>query len=238
MSRMLEVRPKAGVVKGQTELSARPKWFDSQLARFYQGNPRKLGGWAAHVDATMAKLSFTGKCRGLLGWQDNSDVARLALGTHLKVQIEEGAALTNITPIRSTGTLAADPFTTVSGSPVVAVVHTAHGAILGDTVNYSGATAVGGITIDGDYVIEEITGSGGYKIRHSSDASSSATGGGASVVFTYEINIGLEHGGKGLGYGVGFRARTRIGMYGVDYALARGDKPLNGKIHITVTQEF
>ena len=44
--------------------------------------------------------------------------------------------------------------------------------------------------------------------------------------------------GFGLGYGVGFRARTRIGMYGVDYALARGDKPLDGKIHITMTQEF
>ncbi len=44
--------------------------------------------------------------------------------------------------------------------------------------------------------------------------------------------------GYGVGYGVGFRAQTRIGLYGVDYALGRDDKPLDGKIHITMTQEF
>jgi len=41
-----------------------------------------------------------------------------------------------------------------------------------------------------------------------------------------------------LGYGAGFRAPTALGIYGVDFAVRAGDSPLDGKIHVTVTQEF
>lgn len=44
--------------------------------------------------------------------------------------------------------------------------------------------------------------------------------------------------GFNLGYGCGFRAATAFGTYGVDYGLAAGDGPLDGKIHVSVTQEF
>jgi len=40
------------------------------------------------------------------------------------------------------------------------------------------------------------------------------------------------------GYGAGFRARTPVGIYGVDYGLAVGEGPLEGNIHVTLTQEF
>ncbi|UCH78962.1 MAG: BamA/TamA family outer membrane protein [Candidatus Coatesbacteria bacterium] len=40
------------------------------------------------------------------------------------------------------------------------------------------------------------------------------------------------------GYGAGFRAKTPVGIYGVDYGLAVGEGPLEGKIHVTITQEF
>ena len=35
-------------------------------------------------------------------------------------------------------------------------------------------------------------------------------------------------------YGVRSRARTRIGLYAADYAPPLGDKPLDGRKHITV----
>ena len=41
-----------------------------------------------------------------------------------------------------------------------------------------------------------------------------------------------------LGYGAGFRAATAVGTYGVDYGLAAGEDPLDGKIHVSITQEF
>jgi outer membrane protein assembly factor BamA len=44
--------------------------------------------------------------------------------------------------------------------------------------------------------------------------------------------------GLELGYGAGFRAATAVGTYGVDYGLAAGRPPLEGKIHVSITQEF
>jgi outer membrane protein assembly factor BamA len=39
-------------------------------------------------------------------------------------------------------------------------------------------------------------------------------------------------------YGAGFRTATPVGTYGVDYSLAAGESPLDGKIHVSITQEF
>jgi outer membrane protein assembly factor BamA len=41
-----------------------------------------------------------------------------------------------------------------------------------------------------------------------------------------------------LGYGAGFRAATAAGIYGVDFGLAAGRPPLEGKLHVSITQEF
>jgi outer membrane protein assembly factor BamA len=41
-----------------------------------------------------------------------------------------------------------------------------------------------------------------------------------------------------LGYGAGFRAATAVGTYGVDFGLAAGRPPLEGKLHVSITQEF
>lgn len=185
-----------GVVRDNTELSAKPRWVDSDRIRFVNGLPQKIGGWVKRVATT-----FTGKCRGMLGWSDASDVPRLALGTHLKLLVLEGASFFNITPIRETAALT-NPFTTVSGSDIVTVVDSTHGAIIGDTVEYSGASAVGGITIDGEYQIIGVTDADTYTIRHGADATSSATGGG-SVTAKYEINVGRIDTALGGGWGVG-----------------------------------
>ncbi len=47
------------------------------------------------------------------------------------------------------------------------------------------------------------------------------------------LEDGLE-----AGYGAGFRAGTPVGIYGVDYGLAFGAGPLDGMIHVTITEEF
>jgi outer membrane protein assembly factor BamA len=44
--------------------------------------------------------------------------------------------------------------------------------------------------------------------------------------------------GLELGYGAGFRAATGAGIYGVDFGLAAGRPPLEGKLHVSITQEF
>ncbi len=41
-----------------------------------------------------------------------------------------------------------------------------------------------------------------------------------------------------LGYGVGLRLQTRLGLVGIDYGLGEGDSFSNGKVHIGLTNEF
>lgn len=69
------------------------------------------------------------------------------------------------------------PFTTLNASATVTVAHTAHGMITGDKVTFRNATAVGGLTIAGEYTIT-VTGANAYTITAASNATSAATGGG------------------------------------------------------------
>ena len=197
---MVNIPISPGVIKDTSELAAsrrrsQRRWKDSSRIRFVGGFPQKLGGWAKRFNT-----QFIGICRGLLGWIDNSDIARLAIGTHAKLYALEGETYVNITPIRATESLT-NPFDTTSGSAIVTVNDTSHGANDQDYVEISGASAVGGITPDGNYqltLVDDNT----YTIEHSSSASSTVNGGGGSVTAKYEISIGRQEGAAGNGYGM------------------------------------
>lgn len=212
MGLLREIVIKPGVVKDETELAAHGRWTDSNRIRFVRGLPQKLGGWAKQVSST-----FDGKCRGLLAWQDAASVARLGVGTHTKLYALEGETFFDITPLRESGSLT-DPFTTTSGSAIVAVADAGHATVAGDYVNYSGASAVGGITIDGAYIVKTVVDGNNYTIEHSASASSSASGGG-TVAYEYEIHIGLEDGTQGTGYGVGTYGSGTYGTARSSYIL-------------------
>lgn len=197
MPRPKTYMPKPGVVKDETELAAAPRWTDSDRIRFVRGLPQKLGGWAAQFAST-----FDGKCRGMLSWIDNNNAVFTVIGTHKRLQVIINDVLSDITPVRETGTLANDPFTMVSGSKVVTVTDASHPNAVDDLVIFAGAAAAHGITIDGEYTVTASS-PGSYQIEHSSAATSSGTGGGASVTYEYLINVGLADSAQGLGYGVG-----------------------------------
>ncbi|MEK6572348.1 MAG: hypothetical protein AABZ61_13315, partial [Bacteroidota bacterium] len=41
-----------------------------------------------------------------------------------------------------------------------------------------------------------------------------------------------------VGYGIGFRVETSLGVLGVSYALGRGDTFSSGKIHFAIFNQF
>jgi hypothetical protein len=84
----------------------------------------------------------------------------------------------------STQTLGNDPFTTVSGSSLVTVVDTAHPLTQDSKITIAGATAVGGLTLNGTFPVTTITDANTFVIDTSTAATSGATGGGASVTYT------------------------------------------------------
>lgn len=86
----------------------------------------------------------------------------------------------------SEGSLGSNPFTTTLSSQYVSVAHTAHEQTQGSIAEFTGATAVGGLTLSGSYPVTSITSANAYVVDAGSAASSAATGGGASVTYVYE----------------------------------------------------
>ena len=82
-----------------------------------------------------------------------------------------------------------NPFAMTNTDATVTVTHVAHGARAGDTVIINGASAVGGLTLDGAYEIATVVDADTYTIEAASTATSTATGGG-TVLIEYEITIG------------------------------------------------
>jgi hypothetical protein len=104
-----------------------------------------------------------------------------------------------------------NPFTTTMGSPIVTVQDASGVAIEGGFVDYSGGTAVGGLTLNGEYQIQSVVDSSHYTITAASPATSGATGGGA-VSVTYDIIVPQSATATGVGYGLGAYG---IGAYGL-----------------------
>lgn len=94
-----------------------------------------------------------------------------------------------------------NPFTTTNGLSIVTVTDTNHGAITGDTVFFTGASAVGGLTIDGGYAVTYVD-ANTYTVDAGSSANASATGGG-TVIAEYELNVGSDVYSSLTGWGAG-----------------------------------
>lgn len=187
-----------GINYAVTTYSREGYWWDCDKIRFVDGSPKKLGGWQPYTTNIPS-----GIVRSLFVWSSLSGLKYVGIGTSKKFYVELSGTVSDITPLRNSVTLANDPFSTDNGSSIVEVTHTAHGALAGDTVVFSGATAVGGLTPSGAYVIVEVTDANTYTIDAGSNASSTATGGGASVDADYEINIGPDALSTLSGFGAG-----------------------------------
>ena len=189
----LTLRP--GVNKENTRYTNEMGWYDSDKIRFRQGTPEKIGGWVR-----ISANTFVGICRSLWAWVTLGAANLLGVGTNLKFYIENGGAYYDITPVRSLSTLT-NPFATTNTSTTVTVTDAAGGYITNDYVTFTGGTAVGGLTISGEYQIT-VTGSTTYTIQAASAATSTATGGG-TVYAVYQINVGPAYAVPLVGWGAG-----------------------------------
>jgi len=177
------------------------KYVDSQLVRFHYGKPERWKGWTYLPNPNETVI---GVVRDTHSWVTLDGNRYLAIGTDRKLYILEGSALYDITPIRETASLS-NPFTTVSGSPIVTVADAAHGADLGDFVTFDDGSAnnvLDGIELNNEFEITEIVDTDNYKITYSSNASGATAGGGGSVTATYQINTGPATSTYGYGWGI------------------------------------
>ncbi len=205
---------KSGVNRENTRYTSEGGWYECDKIRFRQGTPEKIGGWQ-RISAT----TFQGVARSLWNWITLGGLNLIGVGTNLKFYIESGGAYNDITPLRDTVTLT-NPFETTSGSPIVVVTDANSGYVDGDFVTYSGASAVGGLTLNGEYQITLTTTTNEYTIDAGSAASSSATGGG-TVTAEYQINVGTAFAIPITGWGAGSWSSGTWGVGGTSVESVR-----------------
>jgi len=196
----LKFRP--GINREITSYSNEGGFFDCEKVRFYAGFPEKIGGWIKQSDNT-----YQGTARALHNWVALDGSNFLGVGTHLKYYIEEGGNFNDITPTRKTSTNSIT-FSASNGSAELTVTDSSHGAVANDFVTISSAVSLGGnITasvLNTEHQITSVVNANSYKITVSATANSSDSGnGGSGVDGVYQINVGLDTGVGGNGWGAG-----------------------------------
>jgi hypothetical protein len=99
----LQFRP--GVSRESTNLANTGGFYACQWARFRSGSPEKINGWAL----PSADI-YIGECRNLVEWESLNSNYIVGVGTNLKYYLYIGGMYFDITPIRLSSNLAANPF--------------------------------------------------------------------------------------------------------------------------------
>ena len=198
---------KPGVNKENTRYTTEGGWYEADKIRFRQGSPEVIGGWQPFSAAT-----FQGVCRSLWNWVTLSGDNLIGVGTNLKFYINQGGLYYDITPIRATSTINNNPFA-LTASTTVTVTDTNHGCVTGDFVTFSGAVAIGsgGTNVTATVLNQQfqvtVLSADTYTIVISvtpnATAIAGSPGGGASVVATYQINVGPAIPVPLVGWGAG-----------------------------------
>ena len=186
---------KPGVNRENTRYTNEGGWYESNLVRFRQGTPEKIGGWQR-----ISASTFLGVCRSLWNWITLKGQNLLGVGTDKKFYIENGGAYYDITPFRTTITLT-NPFSTSAGLTTVTVTDINPGYRGGDYVTFYNSSAVGGLTILGTYQLTYFSGNT-YTIEAALPASGTAVGGG-TVYAVYQVNTGTGAVSSLVGWGSG-----------------------------------
>lgn len=194
----LQLRP--GVNREGTNYSNEGGWYECDKIRFRSGFPEIIGGWER-----LSNYTFSGVCKTLWNWVALNGYNLCGVGTNQKFYVESGGTYNDITPLTSASpvTLGADPIATTINSKLVTITDTNHGTTAGTFVTFSNASAVGGLTLNGEYEIVYVLDADTYQIVSPTAATSTATGGGVLVEVEYQIPAGLPTYIAGYGWGAG-----------------------------------
>jgi hypothetical protein len=197
----LQLQP--GINREVTRYTNGGGWIDGDKIRFRQGFPEKIGGWQQ-----LSNQRFSGVCRAITEWATLGGANLLGVGTHLKYYIARGGQYFDITPLRLTTAPGVVTFTATTGSTLLRVNHTSHGASVGDFVTFSGAVSLGGdvtdLVLNAEYQVVEVLNLNEYRVTIPVAATSGDTGtGGAAVVAEYQVAVGAATQQALSGWGAG-----------------------------------
>lgn len=200
---LAKIKLQPGINRDLTSYTNTGGWFDSNFIRFRNGLPEKIGGWTK-VYASQTPL--TGVCRKMYDWSNLVGTAYLAIPTNIKFYVDNSSTIIDITPIRRSVTLGSNPLATTNTSNTVVVTDVNHGAVVGDYITISGAATTNGITaanLNKEFVVANIINTDAYTVTVATPATSTGSGGGSSVVVSYQFHPGIASAVTYAGWGAG-----------------------------------
>jgi hypothetical protein len=217
---LAKIKLQPGINRDTTNYANSGGWFDSDFVRFRNGLPEKIGGWTKiYQDQT----ALIGECRKMYDWSSLVGTSYLALPTNIKFYADNSSSIIDITPLRRTITLGTNPIVTSNLSNVITITDVNHGAVAGDYITISGATAAGGLDaseINGEWIIDDVIDDNTYTVVSASVAEENnlaidfttniygllingIPGGGSSVVVKYQFHPGISSSVTYAGWGSG-----------------------------------
>lgn len=195
-----------GINKNQTEYLAEGGWVACNNIRWRNGRPEKIGGWVRETTSQYddpTNQLFTGVSREVLAWVALDGRKFLAVGTHRRVELFTDGRIFDITPIRNT-VAAEDVISTEEDESIVTIVSVNHGVVVGDGVEFKDqADPVGGIVLDGTYIVVEAVDLDTFRVDSGTVATSTETDSGGTITINYLLEDGFQSNGNLTGWGGG-----------------------------------
>lgn len=192
---------KPGVYKDDSPLAAKGFWVDADKIRFVRGMPETIYGWEIASPTTLL-----GICRGALTYADNSRNPFAAFGTHLRLYaMDVDGNVTDITPVIARATEVTLTIQTFLGQSTAQGGFTAHGLVQDQKFSFDDSTTatVGGITVNGTYVVANVPDANTVQFGAAQTATSNAGPTNCTVNVTVFLAPGQVDGLGGFGYGTG-----------------------------------
>lgn len=215
----VDVNYKPGTQKSpqQTEISE-PSFTDTDHVHFPDGRLQTLPPYSV-ASVVEDYVSFEGYVSAIHTIKiTGTNVGTYSLlGSHQYLYVIKNSNLYNITPLQTsaTATLGSNPIATTNTSGEIVVTYNSHGLTVGDRIKLSGATDVGGISaatyINKEHIVIDTPTANTFTVDVGFDATSTTTGGGASVQIFKQIAAGNFEQDAATGYGVGLYGE---GIYG------------------------
>jgi len=199
---LYKVQIAPGIDKQDTEYGAEGRWIDSDNIRFRYGLPEKIGGWQSIIGTTLI-----GAARDQHTWTDLAGEGFDAIGTNRKLYVYYDGVAYDVTPLSTTIPAV---FTFTSGTTIVDVLATSHGAVLGDCVTFSTVSGVNVVnisntTMENEFEIVEVTDTNNIKVDVADlgVTPGTVTASGTAAGAAFQINVGPDISASGLGFGAG-----------------------------------
>lgn len=209
---LIKLDLQAGVYSDETDSGAMGTWKDIDRVRFKNSLAQSIGGWKKQ--ALTGDVPLLGIPRSNHDWVALDGTKYAAVGTEKRLYVvENNFTVTNVTPIRDSGGLT-NPFSTSTAgaydpnstgdASFFNVLDAGHGVQAGDIVTFDSFTSpVGGIPVNGDFEVMDVTDASNYILQGANDATSTVSGGGGAGNYIYEITVGSGASGIASGWGTG-----------------------------------